>query len=543
MKNEENKKGRRNFLKGSLAAGAAGLLAGIGAVVPGIGEAAAPRAGAATGGPCKKYSFETPPRPIPASKIKTKKTADVVVLGAGLSGFCAALAAAEKGAKVILLEKRNTFTAHGGWNASIGDRQHKAQKIDIPKDQVMADIMRFGAYHANARLIKLWIDESGRVMDKILDMADKGGVKYRVDTDGKEYWPYKDFPLPINFMPGMQRSLGRLLEKNVKSAGIEVLYETPAVQLIRKDKSSRVTGVIGKGKDGYVQVDAARGVIICTGGYTNNKDMQEKYSPRAVKTINTSYEEGSDTGDGIIMGMWVGGVKQETDCPMLWDGHTPGDPMHMTLARQPFLYVNTLGERYANEDAPFGYTANQDIEQPGSIKWTIWDANWNTDKEKMHGVICENMHIPVFWNDKSYDKWLKKGVIVEGNTIEELAAKMGVPKDAFAATVKRYNELTKKGVDEDFGKDPAKLTYIVKPPFGAAKVGAGLLVTLDGLRINTDLQVLDAKGKPIPGLYAAGNASGDFFSNDYPITTSGVSHGRAYTFGWLAGEKAATSKG
>ncbi|MEN6423168.1 MAG: FAD-binding protein, partial [Smithella sp.] len=64
-----------------------------------------------------------------------------------------------------------------------------------------------------------------------------------------------------------------------------------------------------------------------------------------------------------------------------------------------------------------------------------------------------------------------------------------------------------------------------------------------GLRINTGLQVLDTEGKPIAGLYAAGNASGDFFSNDYPITTTGVSHGRAYTFGWLAGEKAAEGKG
>jgi fumarate reductase flavoprotein subunit len=66
-----------------------------------------------------------------------------------------------------------------------------------------------------------------------------------------------------------------------------------------------------------------------------------------------------------------------------------------------------------------------------------------------------------------------------------------------------------------------------------------VLVTLDGLRINTDLQVLDTEGITIAGLYAAGNASGDFFSNDYPITSAGVSHGRAFTFGWLAGEKVA----
>lgn len=69
-------------------------------------------------------------------------------------------------------------------------------------------------------------------------------------------------------------------------------------------------------------------------------------------------------------------------------------------------------------------------------------------------------------------------------------------------------------MDEDFGKDPTKLTSIIQPPFGFAKTGTGSLVTLDGLRIKTDLQVLDTEGKPIPGLYAAGNESGDFFSKD-----------------------------
>jgi fumarate reductase flavoprotein subunit len=115
---------------------------------------------------------------------------------------------------------------------------------------------------------------------------------------------------------------------------------------------------------------------------------------------------------------------------------------------------------------------------------------------------------------------------------------MKVPKETFLATVDRYNELVAKGVDEDFGKDPAKLTAILKAPFGACKVGTGILVTTDGLRIDTDMRVLDAEGKAIPGLYAAGNASGDFFANDYPITVAGVSHGRALTFGWLAGEHA-----
>lgn len=530
--NKETASGRRKFLKGSLAVGAAGLVAGISATQKAEAAAVAPQTS------CKEYWFDTPPAPIPASAIKTTKTVDVVVLGAGISGLCAAYAAAEKGAKVVVLEKRKTYTSHGMGPGCIDSRLHKKQNIVIPKDQVMADIMRFGAFHPNPRLIKLWMDESGRIMDRLLDMADANQLPYALYNDVHSYWPYTEFPLGVTFLPH-SKLLGTL-EAECQKRGVEFLYKTPAVQLIRKDKKGRVSGVIGKAADGsYLQVNGSKGIIVCTGGYGSNKEMQEKFSPRILKTVNNQYFEGSNTGDGILMGMWIGGAKQETDCPMLWDGMIPGHALFVSIARQPWLYVNQLGERYSNEDSPFGYQANADIQQPGSMRWAVWDARWDEEKEKFHSPACRNMHIPFFWNETSYESYKKKGVIIEADTLEALAAKMEVPVATFLASVKRYNELVQKGVDEDFGKNPAKLTSLVKAPYGACKVGTGILDTMDGLRINTDLNVLDTESNPIPGLYAAGLASGDFFSNDYPITSGGSSMGRCYTFGWLAGEKTA----
>jgi len=531
------KSSRRGFLKGSLATGA-GLVVGAAGITPAVASTASPQASE----PCKIYGFETPPAPISVSAIKKTMTADVIVLGAGYAGLCAANAAADKGAKVIVLEKRSTYTTHGSWNASYNDRLHKSQNVTISRDMLAADLMRFGVYQPNARLHKLWLDESGRIMDKLMDIADENGATYYIDTDVKTHWPYTEFPIGINFLPKSNITLSAILEKRAKSKGVEILYDTPAAQLIRKNSKGNVSGVVGKSKDGYIQVNG-KAVIICTGDYGSNQEMKEKYSPRSLKAINNQYAEGSNTGDGILMGMWVGGAKQETDCPMLWDGMIAGHGMFVGIARQPFLNVNILGERYANEDAPFGYTANADNEQPTSQKWTVWDAKWNTDKEKLHGTACENMHatrvMPFAFDDRAYQAWKSKGVIIEADTIEALGAKMNVPVDTFAATVRRYNELVAKGSDEDFGKDPEKLTSIIQPPFGAAKVGTGLLVTLDGLRVNTSLEVLDTQGKAISGLYAAGNASGDFFVHDYPITVMGVSLGRAYTFGWIAGENAA----
>ena len=543
-KNKYNQK-RRDFLKGSLTVGAGGVVVGLGACAPKVAGTVTPQPTAeeasvicTDGG--KQYSFDTPPAPVADSDIVETKTADVVVLGAGISGLCAALAANEGGASVIQLEKRETFTAHGMWNGVIGSRLHEQEGIELNKELIVNEIMRFSAFRNDQKLVMVWAKESGRVMNKILDMADEHEIAYRIDTAIKSWDSYQEFPMALQFFPQMQMTLVGMLEEEVVAKGVEILYETPASYLIKDEESGKISGVVAQGANGYIKVNANKAVIICTGGYVNNRDMFEKYDTRGLLTKSSLFSEGTNLGDGINMGIWAGGVKQETTCPMLWDGMFEGSPMFINIARQPWLYVNLNGERYGNEDAPFGYTANQDMNQPNSERWAIWDANWPEDALNFGGTVCENMDGSMpFWTDGTYEYYLEKNLIIEADSIEELAEKMGVPAETFAASVERYNELYNLGVDEDFCKDPKKLTAIRKAPFGACKVGAGTVVTLDGLQINTDMQVLDAEKKPIPGLYAAGNASGNFFSNDYPIVTTGVSHGRAITFGWIAGEKAA----
>lgn len=106
----------------------------------------------------------------------------------------------------------------------------------------------------------------------------------------------------------------------------------------------------------------------------------------------------------------------------------------------------------------------------------------------------------------------------------------------------RYNELAKKGKDEDFGKIAFRLSTLEKPPFYAAKLSAALLCNITGLRINTKMQVLDKETNPIPGLYAAGNDSGSFFAYSYPQMFGGLALGRTATFARLAGQYAAAEK-
>jgi fumarate reductase flavoprotein subunit len=161
----------------------------------------------------------------------------------------------------------------------------------------------------------------------------------------------------------------------------------------------------------------------------------------------------------------------------------------------------------------------------------------------MRSQCCKNMGPPTYlWDPKQLKEAIEKGNVLTATTIEELAQKIEVPVENFKATVARYNELARNGEDLDFGKHPDRLTTVEIPPFYANKVGSHYLVILGGLKINTKLQVLDTERNPIPGLYAAGNVSGSFWGDEYPLTTPGASHSRAWTFGRLAGLNAAVER-
>jgi fumarate reductase flavoprotein subunit len=177
------------------------------------------------------------------------------------------------------------------------------------------------------------------------------------------------------------------------------------------------------------------------------------------------------------------------------------------------------------------------------MKWVVFDANFLEDAPKFQGNACERIGGRLsLHNPKDFQGLLKRDIAKKGDSLKELAQKMEVPYETFSVTVKRYNELCEKGRDLDFGKDPSMLIPIKKAPFYSVKTGAALVVTCSGLNINTDLQVLDTERKVIPGLYAVGDTTGGFFSNDYPHVM-GAAHGRALTFGYLAGEKAAKERG
>jgi fumarate reductase flavoprotein subunit len=322
------------------------------------------------------------------------------------------------------------------------------------------------------------------------------------------------------------------LHEILKEKGVEIRYKTPGVKLIRPNNNGRVTGVIGKKEDGtYVQINAKKGVILSCGGYDNNPDLMKKWlrpSDLRIERFNSANK--ICTGDAHYMGLEIGAdIDEPPHCLIVGYGSVSKEEFYLVMFT-PWLRVDKNGRRFVNEDSDYCRSANANAIQPGHFNWCIID-----------GPTIENAS-KGGWYKAQYETLLKVNAVVTAPTIEELAAKMKADPETFKATVARYNELAGKKKDDDFCVEGAKMKPLLQGPFYAFAVRNFALVTVSGLKINEHTQVLDKDGKVIPGLYASGNTSGSFFSDTYQRNVHGVSHGRAITFGRMAGKHAAAQK-
>jgi fumarate reductase flavoprotein subunit len=319
----------------------------------------------------RKASFELPPPPIPARAIRETLSTDVVVVGAGIAGLTAALSAAEAGARTILLEKGPTYNVRGLHNAAIASRLQKRAGIKIDKDRLISTIMEWGAYRSDQKLVKLWADNCDKVMDWLLDMAEAAKIEVILDPTTKP-WYFPNYPTIHVFLPKLQETLADMLQNNGQALGVEYRFNSPAVRLVRKGKG-RVIGVIARNAQGnYIQFSARKGVVLCTGDYGNDRRMVQRYCWPVLSELKCAYTTDLNTGDGHKMGLWVGAAIDDTPhCPMLFDWAVWSQGGLFNLARQPWLYVNTSGERFMNEDLPWGYECTQIMRQPGKTAWSV----------------------------------------------------------------------------------------------------------------------------------------------------------------------------
>ena len=511
-------------------------------------------------------------KPVP-EKIKkvagiTKGSADLIIVGAGGAGLSAAVTAKDLGVKnVLVLEKMpviggNTLRCASAFNAADPDRQKALPMTETLKEAVvkainekpvseehaklMADVKaKYEAYlksgsktlfdcpewHAlqtynggdKVGQIPLIRQYSNNVLDTLHWMQSKGSpVMDRVSQGAGALWQRThqlDAPAGLGL-------IDPLYQAAVKQ-GVNFKLGMRVQDLILNDKG-RVIGVTATDKVGNkYEFTSKDGVILATGGYSQNKEMRQKSAPHLTSEMVSMNQPGA-TGDGIIIATRHGADTTGMNYVQVYPLATPGTGALQGRARKmsgldDVIDVNKNGERFVKEDARRDEFVAAIKKQPGGVVYDINDSSivkplnsFNEDVETLVSI----------------------GRIYKADSLADLAKQLGMPADKLEATVAEFNKMVEAKKDPKFGR---KLfdRPIVKPPFYATPRAPSIHHTMGGLQISTNAQVLDKNGKPIPGLYAAGEVTGGIHGSN---RLGGNATADVLTFGRIAAKSAVAHK-
>jgi succinate dehydrogenase/fumarate reductase flavoprotein subunit len=486
--------------------------------------------------------------------IVSEESCDIVIIGAGIAGCTAAQAASENGASVICCEKFGTFSAHGIDIGSVGTRVQKAAGVEIDKALAARLIYEWGQQQANYHLIRTYVEKSGEVLDRYIDMAERDygmTVTLNDDMTARADWntledKYKQFQTahlfhrtegsPIRPSKWNAAFFVEMVCDSAKKNGALFRFNTTAQQLVKSGNT--VTGVLVRDKDGLKKINARKGVILATGGISDNREMIRAWCPAALRADKfENFPVGSNMGDGLVMGVMAGAaVSRCYPAPII---HPVNFSVLSPGMNTSWLTVNRDGRRFSSEMAYEPAVTNARLNAPGNVAWAIWDDDYREHIKKQEPRKAQKLLENI---DEGMARALESGEYIRCDSLEALATQIGVPADNLKATVDRYNGWCAKGEDGDFGVPPRFLSPVKKAPFYACKISAYLLSLPHGLHVDQNSQVLTEDDEPIGNLFAVGNVQGDFFANSYPVTLPGTSHGRSITFGYLVGRALALGK-
>ncbi|MBA1393930.1 FAD-binding protein, partial [Lactobacillus sp. XV13L] len=260
-----------------------------------------------------------------------------------------------------------------------------------------------------------------------------------------------------------------------------------------------VTGAIVKdlAKDEFYEIDASKGVIIATGGYSANTDLLQQWNSLSLKK-NVYNDSPRSNGAGITAALNVGAMRDEEPAESIFDrglvpvGTKTEDMYYQTatydnwlwIGSYPFLKVNLRGKRFANESVPYQFIVNAASKEPGYLYAMVWDDNYAEQLEKMHMLGCARYGFPGYMSGKQAfiddtENYIKKGLIAKANTVEELAAKLHLPADNLKQAVANNNQSVIAHSDREFGKEAYRITPVNKAPYYGCILGGRILCTFD----------------------------------------------------------------
>ena len=519
---------------------------------------------------------------IEDADIESEESCDVVVVGLGNAGVVAYRSAAEAGADVIAIEKSETDNATGGQFALIGGAyEERWGRADLDREQIINEHMIESSYMCKRAIMSRYAYEVADMFDWLVEpMVDNmwvGDSNMADIPDGVTNYLLPDnhplpegydwqaeviptFPTTVNFGSMVEQHAAQI--KAAEDTGHAKAYYGHFAEKLITDESGRVAGVYVRNAETgkYKKISAAKGVILTTGDYSSDPAMVQHFIPETIENgvtpmwIHQDVEGNlTNTGDGHKMGAWIGADIQQHHAT---NDHHMGGGADISgqgvMGINGYLNLNLLGERFMNEDVP-GCQIQAQIElQPGRRTYQFFDSAWPEQVGAFpfeHGCVnyClsadempKNNSGAGFYcrTPESVDAAVEGGSAFKADTIEELLEQLpDIDKETALASIERYNEVCKSGVDTDFGKDARRLFPLENPPFYAcAFVPAIMLVAMGGLKSDEECRVHNTEGKIIPGLFVAGNVQGDRFAVSYPISLKGLSIGMAQFYGYVAGQ-------
>jgi fumarate reductase flavoprotein subunit len=466
----------------------------------------------------------------------TAHDVDVLVVGSGVAGLSAALSAHESGAeRVLVLEAERVVGGSTRLSTGIvmgaGSRAQRREGVDDTATAYYNDYMNANEWQLPGGVIRAMTAASGETVDWLEDH----GVVYH---PGMIHGGSENTPRCVAVVGG-GAGIITALHRSARDAGIDIALDQRVTRLLVHE--GRVTGAAVDSEE-----ITAGAVVVATGGTGADRERLEQHFPDQMRTAGSwHWYIGSDgaRGDHLAFADQVGadvtgvmGLRLlHPDFVRTLESYIPGWQ----------VLVNRDGRRFVDESAPYGILDRTTSAQ-GDRAFFVFDQQ--AVDEELTGRSVYRQTYPEDpdrrspnWNPTMITEQVGAGRIARGDTVEDVAAALGIDPDALADTVQQYNDGAERGVDR-YGKAPSFLRPLAHPPFYGAEVRlATLCWTGTGLSIDDRAQVLDRRGRVIPGLYAAGESSGGPMGEVYVGSGGSIANGAI--FGRIAGREATRRAG
>lgn len=454
---------------------------------------------------------------------------DVVVIGGGLAGHCAALAAAESGASVLLVERCSevggSTVLSGGFMAFADTPLQRRLGIQDSPALLLEDLRTIGGSDTQMDLLETYVSQQAAMYEWLVS---KGLRFTEVELSSGQSAARShaiDPGLMIATLNGAAHAQSR----------VDIRTDTTAVCLIRSTESGPVTGVTIDEGGRLSDITARGGVVIASGGFSRSEEFLRKFAPNQARALRIGGK--GNLGDGLRMAWRLGAdFKDMGQIKGTYGAHATecnnGQEILLMFYRGAVI-VNRDGNRFVDESISYKLLGDAALAQNETISWQIFD-----DRIFRDAAGSARLFDPV--------PALNRGLMAQADSLSALAHACGIDAAGLQATIAQYNaDVAASGVDSRYGRDGlchhvGALVPIDTAPFYAYPSTSAVLATYCGLAVNTQSNVIDVYDEPIEGLYAAGEVMGGFHGQAY---ITGTSLGKAAVFGRIAGQEAAQRAG